>query len=302
VKKQALVLCICFFFLSTVLYAQLNYTLIPENPRPGEPITIAVTSPIVTHVTLLRGERQLGKAEFYPVPGFNFKTAVLAISSLTNPGEAVISFEYAHGMIMQIPITIADRTFAAETINLNPTLTGIRTDPSQQRVDESNHLWAILTTTGAEVYHTGYFIPPVSSTRRTSHFGDRRVFRYSTGSSDTSVHAGVDYGVPTGTRVIACGSGKVVLARSRIVTGNSVVIEHAPGIYSLYYHLDKIEAEEGSMVTAGTLIGLSGSTGLSTGPHLHWELRVNTENTDPDAFIGRPIVDKELIMSKLKIY
>jgi murein DD-endopeptidase MepM/ murein hydrolase activator NlpD len=105
--------------------------------------------------------------------------------------------------------------------------------------------------------------------------------------------------VPTGTEVRACGPGKVVLAGFRIVTGNSVVLEHLPGVYSLYYHLDKIEVSEGSMVDAGTVLGLSGATGLATGPHLHWEIRVSGENTDPDAFLGRPILDKDAILAKI---
>jgi murein DD-endopeptidase MepM/ murein hydrolase activator NlpD len=125
------------------------------------------------------------------------------------------------------------------------------------------------------------------------------VYKYSNGSSDTSIHAGIDFGVPKGTAVSACGPGKVVLARNRIVTGNSVIIEHLPGVYSLYYHLDKINATEGAMVTAGELIGQSGATGLATGPHLHWEIRVSGENADPDAFIARPILDKSAILSKL---
>jgi murein DD-endopeptidase MepM/ murein hydrolase activator NlpD len=297
-NKRIFFTLICLF-LAAGLWAQVQYTLIPEVPRPGEPVTIGITSEIVKSAVLMRGERRLGTALFFSVPGF--KAAVLTIPSLVNPGAAFIRLENDRGIIQDIPITISDREFAAEVIELNPTLTGIRTDPSQQRIDEANLLQKILNTAGTEVYHTGSFVPPVTATRRTSHFGDRRVFKYSTGSSDTSVHAGVDYGIPTGTRVTACGAGKVILARSRIVTGNSVVIEHAPGIYSLYYHLDKIEAEEGAMINTGALVGLSGSTGLSTGPHLHWEVRVNNENTDPDALVGRPIIDKDLIMSKLNI-
>jgi len=289
------------FFISFVLtvqvFSQINYAVIPENPRPGEPVTIS-TEADVKQAVLYRGERQLAKAPFFTVPGFN--VAVLTIPSTLYHGNAVIRLENENGFFIEIPITITERQFLSETIHLNPVLTGIRTDPSPQRTNEANHLWSILTTTGTEVYHTGAFIPPVTSTRRTSHFGSRRVFEYSDGNSDTSIHAGVDYGVPTGTRVFACGAGKVVLARPRIVTGNSVVIEHAPGIYSLYYHLDSIEAEEGSWVNTGALIGLAGATGLATGPHLHWELRVNNENTDPDAFLERPIIDKTMILSKIK--
>jgi murein DD-endopeptidase MepM/ murein hydrolase activator NlpD len=152
---------------------------------------------------------------------------------------------------------------------------------------------------GNELHHAGVFSPPVTSTRRTSFFGDRRIYKYSSGLSDTSIHAGVDFGVPTGTPVTSCGAGRIVLAAPRIVTGNSVVIEHLPGVYSLYYHLSAIEVKEGDMVETGTRIGLSGATGLATGPHLHWELRVNGENTDPDVWIARPILDKDAILSKI---
>jgi murein DD-endopeptidase MepM/ murein hydrolase activator NlpD len=108
------------------------------------------------------------------------------------------------------------------------------------------------------------------------------------------VHAGIDYGVPTGTPVRACGAGKVALARGRIVTGNSVIIEHLPGVYSIYYHLDKIIAEESVLVNEGDIIGLSGATGLATGPHLHWELRTAAENTDPDILCARALLDSAI--------
>jgi hypothetical protein len=285
------------FLFTNFAFSQIKYVVIPENPRPGEPVTIAVEADIKQAV-LIRGQRQLAKADFFAV--HDLKIAILAIPSTVDSGDAVIKLENESGLLCEIPFTIAPREFVAEIIELNPVLTGIRTDPSPQRTEESNLLWQILTTTGNVVYHTGAFVTPVISTRRTSYFGDRRVFKYSNGTSDTSIHAGVDYGVPTGTRVRACAAGKVILARDRIVTGKSVVIEHAPGIYSLYYHLNSIEAQEGSLINTGDLLGLSGSTGLATGPHLHWELRVNTENTDPDAFLTRPIIDKNLILSKIK--
>jgi murein DD-endopeptidase MepM/ murein hydrolase activator NlpD len=225
--------------------------------------------------------------------------AVLAVPATARPGAAVINVESATGIVSEIPLHIGERAFVSEVIELNEILTGIRTDPDPQKTTESNQLWAILNSTGSEIYCLGNFSPPVTSTRRTSFFGDRRVFKYSNGKNDTSIHAGVDYGVPKGTPVNACGPGKVVLARFRIVTGNSVIIEHLPGVYSLYYHLDKIEVNEGAMIGVGALLGLSGATGLATGPHLHWEIRVSGENTDPDAFIARPILDKDAILGKI---
>ena len=124
----------------------------------------------------------------------------------------------------------------------------------------------------------------VRATRRTSFFGDRRVYAYVGGGSSTSLHYGIDYGIPTGSEVSACGAGRVVMAESRISSGLSVVIEHMPGLYSLYYHLDSMNVKVGDMVKSGDKVGLSGSTGLATGPHLHWEVRLNGEAVNPDFF------------------
>ena len=301
-KRMASILLI-FLLISSAACAQLRHTIIPESPAPGEPITIAINSG-AAEALLFINDRQVSKASFIYIPGeggnSGFMAAVITIPSTSPSGNAVIKLSNAaRDIVSEIPFVIAPRTFASETIYLDPVNTGIRTDPSPERQQQANHLWQILTTTGYQYYHTGVFLPPILSTRRTSAFGGRRVFQYSTGGSDTSIHAGVDYGIPTGTRVDACGRGRVVLARMRIVTGNSVVIEHAPGIYSLYYHLDSISVEEDEIVNMGDQIGLSGSTGLSTGPHLHWEIRVNAENTDPDAFLSRPIIDKNLINSRI---
>jgi murein DD-endopeptidase MepM/ murein hydrolase activator NlpD len=296
-----------FLFFTFTLNAQtppFRHAVIPDTPQPGEPVTIAVTAAVgaKSAALILEGKR-LARAAFFSIPAESdeqsFVAAVLTVPSTAKPGKAVIAIEAAGGVAGEIPITITEREFAAEEIVLNTALTGIRTAPDPQKTAESDQLWAILNKTGKEAYCLGTFSPPVNSNRRTSFYGDRRVYKYSNGTSDTSIHAGVDYGVPTGTPVKACGPGKVVLARDRIVTGNSVIIEHFPGCYSLYYHLDKIEVAEGALLDTGAQLGLSGATGLATGPHLHWEIRVSGENTDPDAFIARPILDKDAILSKI---
>jgi murein DD-endopeptidase MepM/ murein hydrolase activator NlpD len=254
---------------------------------------------------LVTGQGRLSFSIFLDFPGGKqsspFKAAVLAVPSTARPGPASIRIETAAALIAEMPFTIPERDFVSEVIALDQANTEIRTVPDPQKTAESEQLWAILNHTGTDIYACGAFVPPVTSTRRTSFFGDRRVYKYSPGASDTSIHAGIDYGVPKGTPVGACADGKVVLARFRIATGNSVIIEHLPGVYSLYYHLDKIDIEEGAVVQAGVLLGQSGSTGLATGPHLHWEIRVSGENTDPDAFVTRPILDKDALLAKMNV-
>jgi murein DD-endopeptidase MepM/ murein hydrolase activator NlpD len=93
---------------------------------------------------------------------------------------------------------------------------------------------------------------------------------------------GLDLAAPVGTPVYSSGDGIVRMARNRIVTGETVVIEHLPGVYSLYYHLDEISVEEGEEIAVGAMIGTVGSTGLATGPHLHWEIRVAGVPVSPE--------------------
>jgi len=285
-----------------------KYTIIPESPRPGEPVTIAFENPVRYADLMVNGNR-VARARGFTVPADDedpsFNAAVFAVPSTVNPGNAIVRLTGTSGTLWEILITIAHREFRSETLNLTPTMSSIVTTPDPQRTIESERLWQILATTGNEVYHTDPFIVPVTSTRRTSQYGARRINVYPDGRRTTEIHAGVDIGAPVagqpflGANVYACGRGMVILSRSRIVSGNSIIIEHAPGIYSIYYHLDSVIAEEGEIVETGDLIGHVGSTGFSTGAHLHWELRVSTENTDPDAFVARPLIDKNLIISRL---
>ena len=90
------------------------------------------------------------------------------------------------------------------------------------------------------------------------------------------------------------------MAENRIITGNTVIIEHLPGVYTLYYHLDSISTETDMIVKKGFEIGTVGVTGLVTGPHLHWELRVSTVAVDPLLFIDSHLIDKDEIMNIMK--
>jgi len=336
-KRALFFLFVCFLIPACVkqpvVYAQVKYAVIPESPRPGDPLTVSINTEVKEAVLLVNG-KQAAKARCFLIPGETITieppqpepqpqtrrsintrqaapplaqvikqpdvwTAILAVPSTAAGESAVIKLNNGNTTVQEIIITLAPREFRSETIKLTPALTSLVSDPNPQRTKESERLWEILSTTGNEVYHWGQFVMPTASTRRTSQFGTRRINQYADGRAPTSIHAGVDFGTPTGSEVYACGRGKVILSRMRIISGYSIIIEHAPGVYSIYYHLDSVIAQEDSIVEAGQVIGLSGSTGFSTGPHLHWEIRVSTENTDPDAFVERPLIDKDLIISKI---
>ena len=200
--------------------------------------------------------------------------------------KVIISTGDAQKKEIMLPFSIQKKQFASERIVLDARNTGIRKDVSPERRAQSEKLNKILeTVTPQDVYTLKPFTIPVDSKRITSGFGDRRVFEYTDKKTSTSLHYGIDYGVPTGTSIHSCAEGKVVLAENRISTGWSVVIEHLPGLYSLYYHMDSLNVQEGQYVKQGEKLGLSGATGLATGPHLHWEVRLNMGAVNPEFFL-----------------
>lgn len=192
----------------------------------------------------------------------------------------------------EIPVVIEPKDYPKETIKLNSALSDLISKPDPEKKEQSKQLNEILATIDPKgVYDTKPFIRPMGGKRITSEFGQTRTFVYSNGKKAPSYHCGLDFGIPEGTQVVACAGGKVVMARWRIVTGYSVIIEHLPGLYSIYYHLSELKCSEGDIVKQGDLIALSGCTGLSTGPHLHWEIRLNSVCVNPDFFMSNYAFD-----------
>lgn len=128
----------------------------------------------------------------------------------------------------------------------------------------------------------GGLVWPTEGSKITSTFGSR--VHPITGL--IKLHAGVDIGVPIGTPVYAAKSGKVIFADFLGNAGNAIMIQHDGGMETRYYHLNKVKVESGQTVKAGEEIAESGNTGGSTGPHLHFEVRVNGEPVNPLVYFG----------------
>ena len=126
------------------------------------------------------------------------------------------------------------------------------------------------------------FIQP-SEGWTSSNFGDER--QYAVGGN-ISYHTGHDFATPQGTPIYATNDGVVVVAEQLPLKGGTVAIDHGAGLVSLYLHQSEIIAQVGDEVRRGDLIGLVGTTGLSTGPHLHWEMRVHSVESAPSYYVG----------------
>jgi len=141
---------------------------------------------------------------------------------------------------------------------------------------EHQALLGILAGQSPEKLWEGKFIRPLRG-KITSVFGARRKIN----GSYFSVHHGVDFRARPGTAVHAINTGKVVFYGSLFLTGNTVVIDHGLGLYSLYAHLKSIAVKMGNPIKKGGVIGYSGNTGRSTGPHLHLGVTLSGIAVDP---------------------
>lgn len=276
-------------FPGDAVFAKLSIKIARSSVKKNTPDTAAV-------MQLFKGEKKIDSTRFFFTNPKNRKAAnfdmaagiplstwysdsddyslKVTISAIGMPDKELI-----------LPFVILKKEFSSERIPLDSKNTGIKKNMSADRLSQIEKLNTILETVmPQDVYALKPFTFPVASKRITSGFGDRRVFEYTDKKTSTSLHYGIDYGVPTGTLVQSCAEGKVVMAENRISTGWSVVIEHLPGLYSLYYHLDSLHVKEGQYVKQGEKLGLSGATGFATGPHLHWEVRLNMGAVNPEFF------------------
>lgn len=292
--------------------------LVPERLRQGDPLLVwalAERSLAGAEARLVgpRGQSLAAAAAFAgpalsppPLVGaalaFRAYGFLMALPTNLPPGSyrvvvATGGTQLAEELPFQLAaaLTITARDFPSEDIPLDAANSKLRTQTDARTLAEARKLYEILGRADADALYLddSAFMLPIVPRRKSAGFGDRRHYLYQGGGSEASLHAGLDLAVATGTEVDACGPGRVVLAADRAVTGLTVVLEHLPGLYSIYMHLSAIIVAEGQVLRRGQVLGLSGSTGLSTGPHLHWELRAKGQAVDPEYWLSRPPLDKD---------
>lgn len=167
-------------------------------------------------------------------------------------------------------VTVRKGKFPTEQLKVEKQF--VQPDPEQQRraEEDQNKMRAIYDTVTPERFWDGAFHLPLKDVTTGGNFGRRRVLN----GQARSPHAGVDFPAPKGTAVFAAQRGKVVVAEDLYYSGNTIVIDHGYGIYTLYAHLSEIEVKVGDTVESNAEIGEVGATGRVTGPHLHWGLTV----------------------------
>jgi murein DD-endopeptidase MepM/ murein hydrolase activator NlpD len=174
-------------------------------------------------------------------------------------------------------VTVRMGRFATEKLQVGKQF--VEPSPEQiKRADgERQKLRDIFDRVTPERLWDGKFRTPLDGVTTGSNFGRRRILNGNPGSP----HGGVDLPGTTGTPVHATQRGRVALAEELFFAGNTVVVDHGLGIYTLYGHLSEIDVKVGDALEVGAVLGKVGATGRATGPHLHWGLTVERARVNP---------------------
>ncbi|MBW4644667.1 MAG: M23 family metallopeptidase [Goleter apudmare HA4340-LM2] len=247
----------------------------PTNPQLGDTLSVLINldnpddgnQPMVTV-----GENTYPAFAIAP----NQYRAFIPTTPLNQPGKKTIRVT-GDGQTQNLAVQLRNRKFSLQRINLPPGKAGVRaTELELKRVA------AFKALQTAEKFWSGAFLPP-STARMSTGYGVRRY--YNGVFAKDYYHRGVDYAGGTGSPVNAPAAGRVALigtvSQGFRVHGNVIGIDHGQGVTSIFMHLSRINVKEGDIVKAGQKIGAIGSTGASTGPHLHWGLYIHGQSIDP---------------------
>jgi murein DD-endopeptidase MepM/ murein hydrolase activator NlpD len=238
--------------------------------RPEQPQTL--TAPVVTV-----NNRQYPT---FPLPDGRFQ-ALIPTTPLDTPGRLVIQVSGGEPT-RNLAVGLRQRRFPTQRITLSPNQRDLGTQHELDRVA------AFKQRVTPERLWRGPMVRPSGGSVR-SPYGVRRY--YNGVFAQDYYHRGVDYAASTGSPVRSPAAGRIALvgrvAEGFELHGNTIGIDHGQGVLSIMIHLSRIDVQEGQRVEAGQVIGAVGSTGASTGPHLHWGLYVHGLSVDPEPWRQR---------------
>jgi murein DD-endopeptidase MepM/ murein hydrolase activator NlpD len=185
------------------------------------------------------------------------------------------------GELTLAKVTVQKKVFPAVSLKVDPDKVTLSRKDAERVAREREIIAAVYRAGSAGTpYFAGPFMLPLEG-EVTGAYGVRRVFN----KRQRSRHLGTDFAADEGTPIRSSNRGRVVFTGNLFYAGNSVILDHGVGVFTIYAHLSRIDVKESDVVDRGVVIGLSGRTGRVTGPHLHWGVRVMGELCD-----GRSLV------------
>ncbi|MEZ4638388.1 MAG: peptidoglycan DD-metalloendopeptidase family protein [Caldilineaceae bacterium] len=261
----------------------------PDRIRQGETGWLAITSSRPVSIAVTWNDLPLPLDTTVAENGSAQYSAHIPVPALLGPGPFPLTLAYTARSGVTVShttdINVIDGGYPSQEINLPPDRGALLApEITAAELVTVTTAWSAVDT--PRQWQAPFLLPISSQYATTSAYGIRRSYD---GGPYNTYHAGQDFGAPVGVTVTVPADGIVSWAGPLVVRGNAVIVDHGQGVFTGYWHLSEIFVEAGQAVSAGDLLGLVGNTGLSTGAHLHWELRIYGIAVDPMQFLAESL-------------
>ncbi len=271
----------------------------PESVRQGG----IVSAELLTEATLVDPVCEWLGSSYPMYPARGGYRILLPVDRLqpTGPAELIVRAAGAGEPVARRTVTISELdTGPVEVIRLSPSRMKLQEDPRLK--EQAKRMAEIVRTRTPVQYWRGAFQYPIASRGR--NYGKERLYEQARprsrkrgaksakaakpAPSFTGYHRGTDFGAEMGDPVVAPNAGRVIATERFVLPGNAIWIDHGQGVITGYFHLSQILVKPGDAIEAGQLIGRVGSTGRSTGPHLHWSVSIQGRTVNPAELVALP--------------
>ena len=249
-----------------------DFSIISKENYPGNILILSVNNLNENETVTIKTNAVKTEIEIYPYKDKYMSILPLDLYLIPNDYEISAIFnegketEYTQSKVLNIK----KREFKTQYLTVSEELNSSNNDDKAIK-EFAQYVKPARTESVPEKLWEGQFIMPIEG-KLTTDFAE---IRYINNEASSSRHSGIDLAAQTGTEVKAPNNGKVKLAMNGLLsTGNTLVIDHGMGLFTSYYHLDTIAVKEGDVVEKGSVIGTVGTTGFSTGPHLHYAVSI----------------------------
>ena len=261
---------------------QIRLDVFPKEVKQGDVYLVKVTG--LSALKSIHGEFQGKRFSLASAEKQGSHEALIGVDLDTKPAKYEIKVAatggdgkaYSKSLLLKVKKT----DFAVQKLSLPKSM--VELDPKTlERVNqESKRVRNLFQGVREEKLWKGPFRRPLEG-ELSGAFGVRRVIN----GQARNPHSGIDLQAEAGTPVAACNSGIVALVDELFFSGKTVILDHGWGLYSMYFHLSDAGVSEGDRLRAGDILGRVGSTGRSTGPHLHWGMIIRGARVDPLSFL-----------------
>ncbi|MEJ2324023.1 MAG: M23 family metallopeptidase [Nitrospirota bacterium] len=271
------VLAVLFAILLPLAAQAAEIEVAPDSLAPGDSFVIKVFG--AEHKPL--GLHEGGTLNFAPC-GKGCYVAIGAVDLKRAPGAYGVDLS-VEGEDIRVAIDVLPTEFPVVELTLPPGKVTPSPEDEERAEREARMLRDLWSKATGRLWQGGFILPLENGL--TTAFGVKRIMN----KVKTSVHTGVDMRGMMGEAVRAANRGRVVVAQELFYGGNTVVLDHGQGIYTVYMHLSRFRVAVGDVVEKGDTVGEVGATGRATGPHLHFSVKVGEASTNPVSFARLPL-------------